>query len=118
MEVIKKCVFIDEETSKSIHLVERTKRLQAYKDLLSLNFIQSFIVDTSHINGCEIHAINENGLIYIYNLHSHKLVTILHPRPSQLKRYYRALEIEIPQEIQRVSRQCYSRNEKNDYNNK
>lgn len=96
----------------------RSKRMEDYTPLLSQKFIQCFVVNTNHPNGDEIHCINENGLIYIYNYESKRFITVLHPRPSQLKRYYRLLKIEVPKNIKRLARECHKRNEKMNYNNK
>jgi hypothetical protein len=100
------------------HLKEREDRYSTYKDLLSTNFIRCFLVDTEHPCGLEVHCINEHGLIYIYNYDSKRFITVLHPRPSQLKRYYRQLGMRYGSHISKLGRECYNRNENNDYNNK
>ena len=94
----------------SIHILQRNQRLVQYRYLLSTDFIDCFIVDTNHRNGLEIHCINKYGLIYIYNKLSMKLITILHPRPTQMKRYYVSLGLTVSKEIKKLSRICYERN--------
>ena len=94
----------------SIHILQRNGRMFQYRYLLSTNFIDCFIVDTNHRNGLEIHCINEYGLIYIYNKLSLKLITILHPRPKQIKRYYIALALTTSNEVRKIINVCYQRN--------
>ena len=94
----------------SLHISTRFYRTSKYKYLMSTKFIDMFIVDTGHLNGLEIHCINEYGLIYIYNKDTGKLITILHPRPMQLKRYYIQLELTISKEIREIINICYNRN--------
>jgi len=98
----------DERTT---HALYREQRLKEYQHLLSNEFIASFIVDTNHVGGVEVHSINVNGLIYIYNMNTKKLITVLHPRPSQLKRYYRLLKLEIPSNIKKLCTDRFKRNE-------
>jgi len=88
----------------SIHLMQRNPRLSAYKGLMSNTFIDKFIVDTNHKNGLEVHAINEYGLIYIYNRHLMRLITILHPRPAQIKRYYKQLGLTVNRDMKAIIR--------------
>lgn len=103
----------------TIHLKERLSRIKLYDDykLLSDNFISCFKVDKDHVNGLELHAINENGLIYIYNFKSRKLITILHARSEQLKRYYNALGLPIPQQVHDVIMEVEKRNKLYNLNN-
>lgn len=98
------------ECVDSLHLLSRYSRLAVYKEILSTDFIECFIVDTGHKNGLEIHCINIYGLIYIYNKSTMKFITVLNPRPSQIKRYYRALELTISKEIRKCIQVAHSRN--------
>ena len=98
----------------SLHLLKRFNRLSNYQYLLSYKFVDKFIVDTNHKNGLEVHCINEFGLIYIYNKNTLKLITILHPRPAQIKRYYRSLGLTINKNIKQLINETYKRN--NDHN--
>jgi hypothetical protein len=74
------------------HTNDRSGRINEYNKmgLLAGRFVSCFKVDKGHANGKELHAINESGLLFIYNFKSRKLITILHPRPQQIKRYYQA----------------------------
>ena len=103
--------------NKSLHIKERKERVRKYSNLLSYDMLYCFVVDNNHENGDEIHCINENGLIYIYNYHTKKFVTILHPRPKQLKRYFQALNMKVPKEIKKLIDKCYIRNENSYMNN-
>ena len=98
--------------NKSLHIKERKERVSKYKGLLSFKMLYCFRVDNNHCNGDEIHCINEYGLIYIYNYHTKKYITILHPRPKQLKRYFQQLNIKLPKDVRKLIDNCYKRNEK------
>ena len=50
--------------------------------------LYSFIVDTAHYNGNEIHTITDNGIIVIQNERTKKLVTCLIARAGQIRRYF------------------------------
>ena len=60
----------------------------------------SFIVDTGHPNGDEIHTITEYGYIVIQNQESGRVVTVLAARPAQVCRYWRALGISSPNDAE------------------
>lgn len=49
---------------------------------------RAFTVDRGHKNGAEIHVITTTAIIIVYNAISHKMVTKLIARPSQIQRYY------------------------------
>lgn len=98
---------------ETLHLCERSFRIKKYDDLglMCDDFIACFKVDKQHENGMEIHAINRNGLIYVYNFSSRKMITVLHARPEQLKRYFEALGLAIPNEVSRLMFEVKKRNE-------
>ena len=58
--------------------------------------IYSFIVYTGHKNGNEIHTITEKAFIVIQNEDTGRLVTILAARPGQILRYWRLLDLRVP----------------------
>ena len=101
------------------HLQERNERIKKYNDmqLLSDNIVSCFKVDKKHVNGQELHAINEKGLIYVYNFKSRKLITILHARSEQIKRYYDIAKIEIPKNIYTIMQKVNKRNRLYNLNN-
>lgn len=47
-------------------------------------------LDRGHKNGTEIHVVTDSGIIKIYNTRTHKHVTDIIARPSQIKRVYHA----------------------------
>ena len=89
---------------RTSHLVERHERVRKYKELglLSTNFIDGFVVDKDHDNGVELHLINNNGLIYIMNARTKKLITVLGARPMQIQRYYNDLGLPINAGVQAI----------------
>ena len=105
------------QESNTKHIEDRPDRLKAYKHLLSKEFLQCFRVDNNHYNGDEIHCINNKGLIYIYNYNSYRLITLLHPRPKQIKRYYYSLNLKIPNNIKKLIDENYKRNNNDNFNN-
>ena len=104
---------------KTKHLQERSERIKKYSDmqLLSDRVISCFKVDKKHVNGEELHAINEKGLIYVYNFKSRKLITILHARSEQIKRYYDIAKIKTPQNVYGIMQEVNERNKKYNLNN-
>lgn len=54
--------------------------------------VYSFVVDTGHPNGNEIHTINTDAIIFIQNERTQKLITFLFARPQQVRRYFQALD--------------------------
>lgn len=101
------------------HLKERDERIKKYEALNLLNekIVSCFKVDKQHKNGYELHAINENGLIYVYNFKSRKLITVLHARSEQIKRYYKLCNIEIPKIIYNIMQKVDERNKAYNLNN-
>ena len=55
----------------------------------------SFLVDTEHPNGYEIHTITDNGIIVIQNERTEKLVTCLIARVGQIKRYFKDIPADV-----------------------
>lgn len=72
------------------HTKERQKRIALAKQLImieSAKIIQYTICDTGHKNGLEVHVIYNNGIVFVYNLKSRKLITVLIARAPQIERY-------------------------------
>lgn len=72
------------------HALKRSKRLQVAEQLIieeSAKVIRIAIVNKGHANGEEIHVIYNNGIIKIYNEHTHKFITVLIARVPQVERY-------------------------------
>lgn len=79
---------------------ERKSRHEKIKENIGEGkFISSFIVDTGHPHGDEIHTIFDNGMILIQNADTGRLVTELIARPEQVKRYWEKLGKGYPIEI-------------------
>ena len=58
--------------------------------------IYSFIVDTGHPHGDEIHTITEKAMIIIQNKNTKKVITLLAARPGQITRYWKLLNMPLP----------------------
>lgn len=73
----------------SIHYTnERSSREALISEIGYGNVIKTVVVDKGHRNGPEIHEISDTGIITVYNLYTHKMVTRLIARPGQIARYY------------------------------
>lgn len=118
MKTIKKLESYNAKSFETLHINDRSNRLAQYGDLLSTQFIECYEVDKNHEKGNEIHCINVNGLIYVYNKNTQKFITVLHARPAQLKRYAKQLNIEVSKEVKKLCRIVHARNEKQNLNNK
>lgn len=79
------------------HWGEREERLKRMTNSAG-DPIYSFVVDTGHRNGDEIHTITEKGCILIINKHTGKLITVLLARPGQIVRYWKELGLELPKD--------------------
>lgn len=51
------------------------------------HIVKSYIVDTGHKNGLEIHDVYSNSVVKIYNYNTNKHITDIIARPNQIKRY-------------------------------
>lgn len=76
-------------------------RMSAIKKILTPNefILTSFRVDKFHKNGAEIHSISNNGLIFIHNERTMKLVTVLIARPNQVKRLFNDCGLKASQSL-------------------
>lgn len=90
---------LEKDTIKTKHaFADRNDRLTYCYDLIDNEkavLMDSFKVDKQHRNGLEIHNIYSNGVIMIYNLNSHKLVTGYAGTYRQVKNYYNAVQIKL-----------------------
>ncbi|MFW6002418.1 MAG: hypothetical protein ACOCQD_03680 [archaeon] len=73
------------------HLTE--KRLNRYRTYIQKlgrgKPIATYVVDKGHVNGNEIHVLCDNRLIYIFNQHTMRYITVLYARDGQIKRYFK-----------------------------
>ena len=74
----------------SLHfLKDRKERFIKYlNEMESFKLVEGFakVVDRGHKNGLEIHAVTDDGFIWIWNKSKHSLITVICPRVGQLKR--------------------------------
>lgn len=92
MKILKEIEVDIEVTQKeqTLHFYERMQRYAVAQGIGLGTPVKSFLVDTNHPNGLEIHTITNTGIVFIQNEQSKKLITLLIARPQQLKRYYQA----------------------------
>lgn len=75
-------------TDQTLHANFRNSRIHFSQNYLGdFKLHSSYLVDTNHPNGIEIHSVYKNGVIMIANERTKKLITVLIARPNQLKRY-------------------------------
>lgn len=99
---------------QTYHTKDRIGRLSKYS---FGNRVDAFIVDTNHANGLEIHILDDLGYIQVYNKNSKRFITAMSGRPSQLKKYYLDLGLNIPTIMQQAIAIAFNRNDKYNYNN-
>ncbi len=90
-------------TSKH-YTYDRRKREELIEAIGYGKTIKTVIVDRNHKNGPEIHEISDTGIITIFNLYTHKMITKLIARPGQIKRYFNENEV-IPNNLLQLARQ-------------
>ena len=72
------------------HITTRSRRAQIAQRLINEECAKVYkiaIVDKGHKNGTEAHVIYNNGIVKVYNAHTHKYITILIAREAQMERY-------------------------------
>lgn len=82
------------------HVVNRSQRLQVAQRLINeecAKVCKIAIVNKGHENGNEVHVIYNNGIIKVYNANTHKFITVLIARESQVARY----EIKVTQTMRK-----------------
>lgn len=95
LEMMDEPVDILNETARTEHIEnDRQNRINEIDEIG--NPVYSFVVETGHRNGPEIHTLTDKSLIFIQNQNTRRLVTFLFARPQQLKRYFENLQIKIP----------------------
>ena len=100
-----------EPSNATKHTEERQKRIALAKQLIiseSAKVIQYTICDTEHKNGLEVHVVYNNGIVFIYNLKSRKLVTVLIARIPQIERYNVVVTKTMKQKIKSHIKQGYN----------
>lgn len=85
-------------TQHTTHFNDRSQRYAAYSDRMSGigESLYSFVVDTGHPNGYEIHTLTEKAVIVIQNQRTGNVVTVLAARPGQVTRYWNLLGLRPP----------------------
>ena len=80
------------------HWKDRGDRISSYASKVRDvgDAVYSFVVDTKHPNGNEIHTITERAFIIIQNERTKKFITVLAARPAQITRYWKNLGKSIP----------------------
>ena len=87
---------------------DRKDRIDFIKNVIGMGKVaDAFLVDKGHKNGAEIHTVTTNGIIIIWNYHTHKLITLLVARPQQIKRYYIQYNKPIPMDIVNIAYEHY-----------
>ena len=74
----------------------RNTRSQRYNEETMGEGVYSFIVNTGHPNGFEVHTITNKAFIIIQNERTQRIVTILAARPGQIRRYWLRRNQELP----------------------
>lgn len=101
------CLTVIKSKRKMVSKHYKTKRSNREKFIVEQlggygKVVDSFIVDTGHPKGKEIHQITDNGIIKIYNANSGVFITSLIARVGQIKRYYKLFNREPPKEYKDI----------------
>lgn len=105
---------IPQDFTDTNHFHERVTRYEAYAPFLTSRFYKAFIVDRGHIGGQEIHVINRQAVVTIYNKTTGKIITVEALRPAQLRRYHEQTNTPMDWTVHHNA----ARNTKNDMNHK
>lgn len=100
-----------EPSNATKHTKERQKRIALAKQLIiseSAKVIQYAICDTEHENGLEVHVVYNNGIVFVYNMKSRKLITVLIARAPQIERYKITITKTMMQKIKSHIKQGYN----------
>ena len=106
-----KNIEVFESSNATKHTEERQKRIALAKQLIiseSAKVIQYSICDTEHKNGLEVHVVYNNGIVFIYNMESRKLITVLIARIPQIERYNVTITKTMRQKIKSHIKQGYN----------
>ena len=84
--------YIDNFTTcgNTSHVVNRSERAKIAQRLITEEHAKVCciaLVDKGHKNGTEAHVIYNNGIVKVYNANTHKYITMLIARESQIERY-------------------------------
>lgn len=69
-------------------------------------YICTFLCDTNHPNGNELHSIFDNGIILVQNERTKKIVTELIARPNQIRRYWTIDNKNFPAKYEYILNKC------------
>lgn len=98
-EMLRNPVSVDYMVNSTEHMSNgRSGRVELYREKVRSvgDPAYSFVVNTGHPNGDEVHTITEKAFIVIQNKASGRIVTILAARPNQVKRYWEGLGMKTP----------------------
>lgn len=86
------------DVETTAHWAERDGRRKEFAKLYPTagKPVYSFVVDTGHPNGLEIHTITENGFIFVQNKRTKRVVTFILPSVNRFCRYWDSLGIPYP----------------------
>lgn len=84
--------YIDNFTTcgSTSHVATRSNRAQVAQRLINeecAKVCKIALVDKGHDNGLEAHVIYNNGIVKVYNANTHKYITMLIARETQIERY-------------------------------
>lgn len=88
--MIKNIEAFEPSNKATSHTKERQKRIALARQLIafeSAKIIRYAVCDTEHKNGLEVHVVYNNGIVFVYNMKTRKLITVLIARAPQIERY-------------------------------
>lgn len=91
------------------HVTKHYKNQRHYREYFIIKYITigeiliSVTWDRGHPHGPEIHHVTDTGIIIIENAITHNLVTRYIARPNQIKRLYKRINEEPPQDLLKLA---------------
>jgi hypothetical protein len=75
-------------TTSYHYAVDRQERNATICQIGIGNTVDTFVVDSGHPNGPELHCVTDKAIVLVYNQKTNKFITALIARPKQLKKLY------------------------------
>lgn len=102
----------NEELTLHFSLDRRVRHTNIVSHIGEGTYIATFVCDTNHPNGNELHSIFDNGIILVQNERTKKIVTEMVARPNQIKRYWTLADNEFPIKYKYILAKCREHEQK------
>lgn len=97
---------INKEQTAHFDVDRKTRHENIVSHIGDGTYVTTFLCDTSHPNGNELHSIFDNGIILVQNEKTQKIVTELIARPGQIRRYWSLGNRDFPAKYNYIVDKC------------